>query len=31
MNELSNCPFCGCSMRIEIGTYPNGDPMNELQ
>lgn len=31
MNELKYCPFCGCSMRIEVGTYPNGDPMNELR
>ena len=31
MNELKYCPFCGCSMRIEVGTYPNGNPMNELR
>ena len=29
MNELSNCPFCGCSMKIKIGKYPNGDKLIE--
>ena len=24
MNELSNCPFCGCSIQISIGEYPDG-------
>ena len=25
MKELKPCPFCGCSMRISKGRYPNGD------
>lgn len=29
MNELDNCPFCGCSMELKSGKYPNGDPMIE--
>jgi len=23
--ELKPCPFCGCSIEIMIGHYPNGD------
>lgn len=23
--KLKPCPFCGCSMDIYVGTYPNGD------
>lgn len=26
---LEHCPFCGCSMEIEVGKYPNGDPLIE--
>ena len=29
MNELDNCPFCGCSMQIIIGEYPDGDKIIE--
>lgn len=29
VNKLSNCPFCGCSMQIKIGKYPNGDKLIE--
>ena len=25
MEELKPCPFCGCSMKIESGKYPNGN------
>ena len=25
MKELKPCPFCGCSMEIEEGNYPNGN------
>ena len=25
MSELKPCPFCGCSMKISKGKYPNGD------
>lgn len=29
MDELKYCPFCGCSMQIRIGKYPNGDKLIE--
>lgn len=30
MPDLKSCPFCGCSMEIKTGEYPNGDPLVEL-
>lgn len=24
MPDLKSCPFCGCSMKIHSGFYPNG-------
>lgn len=27
--ELKPCPFCGCTMQIHKGTYPNGSQMIE--
>jgi hypothetical protein len=27
--ELKPCPFCGCSIEIYFGEYPNGDPRIE--
>jgi hypothetical protein len=27
--ELKPCPFCGCSMKIRKGKYPNGDQLIE--
>lgn len=28
--DLKPCPFCGCSMEINTGKYPNGDDRIEL-
>ncbi len=25
MAELKPCPFCGTSMKVDIGAYPNGN------
>ena len=30
MERLKSCPFCGCSMEIRKGKYPNGDDSLDL-